>query len=31
VWGMPGAVARANLADSVVPLDGIVPEILRHV
>jgi two-component system chemotaxis response regulator CheB len=31
VWGMPGAVARANLADSVMPLDGIVPEILRHV
>jgi two-component system, chemotaxis family, protein-glutamate methylesterase/glutaminase len=31
VWGMPGAVARANLADAVVGLDDIVPEILRHV
>ena len=30
VWGMPGAVARANLADAVVPLDGVVPEILRQ-
>jgi len=31
VWGMPGAVARANLADAIVGLDEIVPEILRHV
>jgi two-component system, chemotaxis family, protein-glutamate methylesterase/glutaminase len=31
VWGMPGAVARANLADAIVGLDGIVPEILRYV
>jgi len=31
VWGMPGAVVRANLADSVVPIGDIVPEILRHV
>jgi two-component system, chemotaxis family, protein-glutamate methylesterase/glutaminase len=31
VWGMPGAVARANLADAVLPLDEIVPDLLRHV
>ncbi len=31
VWGMPGAVARAGLADSVLPLPAIVPEILRRV
>jgi two-component system, chemotaxis family, protein-glutamate methylesterase/glutaminase len=31
VWGMPGAVARANLADAVVGLEDIVPEILRQV
>jgi two-component system chemotaxis response regulator CheB len=31
VWGMPGAIARANLADAVVGLNDIVPEILRHV
>ncbi|HSR08460.1 MAG TPA: chemotaxis response regulator protein-glutamate methylesterase [Bryobacteraceae bacterium] len=30
VWGMPGAVVNAGLADSVVPLDGVVPEILRR-
>jgi two-component system, chemotaxis family, protein-glutamate methylesterase/glutaminase len=29
VWGMPGAVANAGLADRVLPLDGIVPEILH--
>ena len=29
VWGMPGAVANAGLADRVLPLDQIVPEILR--
>ena len=30
VWGMPGAVAEAGLADRILPLDGIVPEILRR-
>jgi two-component system chemotaxis response regulator CheB len=30
VWGMPGAIARANLADAVVGLPQIVPQILRH-
>jgi two-component system chemotaxis response regulator CheB len=30
VWGMPGAVAGAGLADCVVPLDAVVPEILRQ-
>jgi two-component system, chemotaxis family, protein-glutamate methylesterase/glutaminase len=30
VWGMPGAVVNAGLADSVLPLDRIVPEILRR-
>jgi two-component system chemotaxis response regulator CheB len=30
VWGMPGAVVNAGLADSVVPLDRIVPEILSR-
>ncbi len=29
VWGMPGAVAEAGFADRVLPLDGVVPEILR--
>ncbi len=29
VWGMPGAVATAGLAHRVLPLDAIVPEILR--
>jgi two-component system chemotaxis response regulator CheB len=28
VWGMPGAVVNAGLADRVLPLDQIVPEIL---
>jgi two-component system, chemotaxis family, protein-glutamate methylesterase/glutaminase len=28
VWGMPGAVANAGLADRVLPLEEIVPEIL---
>lgn len=28
VWGMPGAVANAGLADRVLPLDQVVPEIL---
>lgn len=31
VWGMPGAVANAGLADCVLPLDQVVPEILRRV
>jgi two-component system, chemotaxis family, protein-glutamate methylesterase/glutaminase len=31
VWGMPGSVVAANLADRVCPLDGIVPEVLRRV
>lgn len=29
VWGMPGSVANAGLAQSVLPLDGIAPEIMR--
>jgi two-component system chemotaxis response regulator CheB len=29
VWGMPGAVANENLADRVLPLHQVVPEILR--
>jgi two-component system chemotaxis response regulator CheB len=29
VWGMPGAVISAGLADCVLPLDEVVPEILR--
>jgi two-component system chemotaxis response regulator CheB len=31
VWGMPGYVARAGLADKVLPLNAIVPEIIRRV
>jgi len=31
VWGMPGAVARANLADEIVGIGAIVPEVLRRV
>jgi len=31
VWGMPGAVVNAGLADRVLPLDQVVPEILRMV
>jgi len=30
VWGMPGAVVNAGLADSVLPLNQIVPEIIRR-
>jgi two-component system chemotaxis response regulator CheB len=30
VWGMPGAVVNAGLADRVLPLNRIVPEILRR-
>jgi two-component system, chemotaxis family, protein-glutamate methylesterase/glutaminase len=29
VWGMPGAVVNAGFADRVLPLDQVVPEILR--
>ena len=31
VWGMPGAVARAGVADQELPLDAIAPEIVRRV
>jgi two-component system chemotaxis response regulator CheB len=31
VWGMPGAVVNAGLADRVLPLRHVVPEILRRV
>lgn len=31
VWGMPGAVARAGLADAVVPLDSVAAELVRRV
>jgi two-component system chemotaxis response regulator CheB len=31
VWGMPGAVVNAGVANLVVPLDGVVPAILREV
>jgi two-component system chemotaxis response regulator CheB len=31
VWGMPGAVVNAGLADRVLPLDQVVPEIMRRV
>jgi two-component system chemotaxis response regulator CheB len=30
VWGMPGAVVNAGLADCVLPLDLVVPEIVRR-
>jgi two-component system chemotaxis response regulator CheB len=30
VWGMPGAVVNAGLADQVLPLQEVVPEILRR-
>ncbi len=30
VWGMPGAVANAGLADAIVDLNCVVPEILRQ-
>jgi two-component system chemotaxis response regulator CheB len=28
VWGMPGAIASAGLADRILPLDQVIPEIL---
>jgi two-component system chemotaxis response regulator CheB len=31
VWGMPGLVARAGLADLVLPLDQLGPEIVRRI
>jgi two-component system, chemotaxis family, protein-glutamate methylesterase/glutaminase len=31
VWGMPGAVARAGLADKVLPLAEIAPEVVRRI
>ncbi len=31
VWGMPGAVVNAGLADRVLPLDQMIPEVLRRV
>jgi len=31
VWGMPGAVAQAGLAQKILPLDAVAPEILRMV
>ena len=30
VWGMPGLVARAGLANAVLPLDGVTDEIIRR-
>ena len=30
VWGMPGAVVNAGLASEIVPLEGVVPAILRE-
>jgi len=29
VWGMPGAVVNAGLADCVMPLEAVIPEVLR--
>ncbi len=31
VWGMPGFVARAGLADQVLPLEEIIPAVIRQV
>ena len=31
VWGMPGVVANAGLADQVLPIDLIAPEVMRIV
>jgi two-component system chemotaxis response regulator CheB len=31
VWGMPGFIARAGLADQILPLDQIGPEVVRRV
>jgi two-component system chemotaxis response regulator CheB len=31
VWGMPGFVARAGLADAAVPLDALAAEVVRRI
>ena len=31
VWGMPGLVVKAGLADAVVPLDRVAAEIMKHI
>ena len=31
VWGMPGSIARAGLADAILPLDQLAAEIIRRV
>jgi two-component system chemotaxis response regulator CheB len=31
VWGMPGSVVNASLADRIYPLAGIGPEVVRRV
>jgi two-component system chemotaxis response regulator CheB len=31
VWGMPGAVANAGLADAIVDLHAVVPQIVKQV
>jgi two-component system chemotaxis response regulator CheB len=31
VWGMPGSLVAAKLADQVCPLNAVVPEIMRRV
>ncbi|MCK9594520.1 MAG: chemotaxis response regulator protein-glutamate methylesterase [Candidatus Omnitrophica bacterium] len=31
VWGMPGSVARAGLADSILPLSNIAQELLKYI
>jgi two-component system, chemotaxis family, protein-glutamate methylesterase/glutaminase len=31
VWGMPGLVVKAGLADAVVPLDRVADEIMKHI
>ena len=30
VWGMPGAISQAGLADEILPLDRIAEAIARH-
>ena len=30
VWGMPGAIVRANLADEVLPLDAVATAIMTE-
>jgi two-component system chemotaxis response regulator CheB len=30
VWGMPGAIAQAGLADEILPLDRVPEAIMRH-